>query len=145
MTFWHTGILTPDIDRTLTTLCAIPGADRARWTVFEAEFPQSEMVTGNGGRLKIAFGRVGGVVHELIEPLDGTSYHAQTLKRRGPGYNHAAYICGDGLDAAIAACLAAGGRIVWEARHGDERACYVESSDGGSMLELINVCPFMPE
>jgi catechol 2,3-dioxygenase-like lactoylglutathione lyase family enzyme len=145
MTFWHVGILTPDIEKTLGTLCAVPGCSRDKWTVLEVDFAPSDMVAGAGGKLKIAFGRMGSIVHELIEPLDETSYHAQALRQRGPGYNHTAYVCGDGLDAVIASCVASGARIVWEARHGDEHACYVESADGGSLWELINVCPFMPE
>lgn len=145
MELWHMGILTPDIDQTLDTICAVPGADRSAWTLGEIAFSPDEMVTGEGGRLKTAFGRMGGVAVELLEPLDERSYHAAALKKRGPGFHHAAYVCGNELDAVIDAALAAGARIVWEARHGDEHVCYMESADGGSVFEYINVCPFMPE
>ena len=144
MYHWHNGILTSDLEKTLDSFCAIPGVTRDLWTLGELDFTPGEMVTGAGGRLKTAFARIGGIVYELLEPLDDTSYHAVTLRKRGPGLHHAAYVCEDNLDEVIAAQLAAGGKIVWEALHGDEHAIYIESSDGSMVYEFINVCPFMP-
>ncbi|SHI14372.1 Glyoxalase/Bleomycin resistance protein/Dioxygenase superfamily protein [Sporobacter termitidis DSM 10068] len=145
MKFWHIGILTPDVEKTLDALCAMSGGRRGVWQIGEIEFPSSEMITGSGGRLKTAVGRMGGIVYELIQPLDEHSFHAAALKRRGPGLHHAAYVCGEELDADVASCIAAGAQIVWEARHGEEHVCYLEAKDGGSVLELINICPPMPE
>lgn len=144
MTFWHIGILTPDIGKTLDTLCAMPGTHRDDWSIMEIDFPPSEMRTGAGGKLKAAMGRVGGIVYELLEPLDAHSYHAAALKKRGPGFHHAAYVCGDDLAATVSSCIDAGARIVWEAQHGGEHVYYLESADGGSIFELINNCPFIP-
>ena len=102
------------------------------------------MVTGDGGKLRAAFARIGGSAVELLEPLDGDSYHAKALLRNGPGFHHNAYICEDNFDKTVSEFLAMGGRIVWEMRHGDEHACYIESADGKTVVELINCCPFMP-
>ena len=145
MQFWHNGVLTPDIDETIGFFCAASGAPREKWTVMENEFPQSGMVHGNGGKLRIAMGRVGGVVIELLQPLDDISYHAHALNARGPGFHHNAYICENDQDEVLAALLAKGGQIVWEFRAGDERACYVEAAGGNAVLEIINLCPFMPD
>jgi catechol 2,3-dioxygenase-like lactoylglutathione lyase family enzyme len=145
MKFWHTGILTPDIEKTLDALCAFPGVRRDAWTMMEIEFKPSEMLAGTGGRLKTAMGRVGGIVYELLEPLDDASYHAQAMKAHGPGFHHAAYICEEDMDASVASLTAAGARVVWEVRHGEEHVCYLEAADGGSVWEIINRCPFMPE
>ena len=145
MKFWHNGILTADLDKTIDFLSAATGAPRDKWTIMEAEFPQSEMLTGGGGKLRIGFGRVGGVVTELLQPLDDSSYHAIALKARGPGFQHCAYICEDDQDEVISALVNAGGRIVWDFRHEDDHACYIEASDGNAVLEIINHCPFMPE
>ena len=142
MYFWHTGILTHDIEKTLSFLGSMFGASRDKWTVMDIDFPQDDMLAGDGGKLRAAFGRVGGTVYELLQPMDGTSYHAKQLKLRGPGFHHNAYVCEDKQDEAVAALIASGGRIVWEFRHSDERACYVESE--GTVLEIINCCPFMP-
>jgi catechol 2,3-dioxygenase-like lactoylglutathione lyase family enzyme len=143
MYFWHTGILTRNIEETIAFLCALHGGGRDKWTVFDVEFKDDEMLTGDGGKLRVAMGRAGGVVHELIEPLDDKSYQARRLESRGPGVCHSAYVCETGLNETLAALIAAGGRVVWEARHGDEHCVYVES--GGTVLEIINLCPFMPE
>lgn len=145
MKFWHTGILTDDLEKTLKTLCAIPGVKREKFMEFEMEMLQSEMLVGTGGKLRIAAGRIGGIVHEVIQPLDDLSYQAKTLKARGPGFQHAAYVCEDNLDEVIASFIAAGGRIVWEAKHEGEHVVYVESGDGGTVWEFIDVCPMMPE
>ena len=145
MQFWHTGILTHDIDSAIDFICAAFSSTHDKWTIMEAEFPQSKMIRGSGGKLRIAFGRVGGTVIELLQPLDDTSYHAHTLKTRGPGFHHNAYICGDDLDSTIETLTLQGGRVVWEFQDGDEHPCYIESKGGDIVFELINVCPFMPE
>lgn len=142
MYFWHTGILTRDIEKTIAFLSSPFGVSRDKWTVMDVEFPQSDMLLGNGGKLRAAFGRVSGRVYELLQPMDGASYHARQLEARGPGFHHDAYVCEYEQDEVVAALIASGGRIVWEFRHGDERACYVESD--GTVLEIINRCPFMP-
>lgn len=144
MEFWHAGIITADVEKTLDTLCAMPGVERKDWSVFDMEFKPSEMLTGTGGKLKVAAGRVNGIIHELIQPLDEHSYHAAVLKNRGTGFHHAAYVCEKNHQEVVASCLAAGGRIVWEALHEGEHVTYLESADGGSVWEIINVRPVMP-
>ena len=145
MKLWHNGVLTPDIDDTIGFLCAAFGAPREKWTTMEIEFPQSNMLTGNGGKLRAAFGRMGDSVVELLQPLDDVSYHAEVLKTRGPGFHHNAYICEDDMDKVVTALVDSGGRIVWDMRKGDEHACYIEAAGGNAILEIINCCPFMPE
>lgn len=143
MYFWHTGILTRDIDGTINSFCDLPGVARDNWTVMDLEF--KEPLAGAGGKLKAAFARIGGGVFELLQPLDTVSYHAVQLEKKGPGLHHVAYVCPDGMEAALDGLLRAGGRIVWEIKQGDEHACYVETSGGSMVYELINTCPFMPE
>ena len=145
MKFWHNGVLTPDIDKTIDFLSAASSTQKEKWTILEAEFPQSNMAVGEGGKLRIAMGKVGGIAIELLQPLDDLSYHAKALKARGPGFHHNAYVCEDNQEEVLAALLAAGGRIVWDFNREDERAFYVEADGGNAVLEIINVCPFMPE
>jgi hypothetical protein len=145
MKLWHNGVLTHDIGKTIDFLCATTGATREKWSIMEIEFPQSKMVTGAGGKLRAAFAYLGDAVIELLQPLESDTYHAQTLKARGPGFHHNAYICEDNMGEVLESLIAAGGRKVWEFRDGDEHACYIEASDGHTVLEIINRCPFMPE
>ncbi len=143
MEFWHAGIITADIEKTLNTLCSLPGVQREKWSVFEIEFKPSEMLTGTGGKLKIAAGQVDSILHELIQPLDENSYHARILRSRGPGFHHAAYICEENYENVVTGILETGGSIVWEAMHDGEHVTYVASADGGSVWEIINVRPVM--
>jgi methylmalonyl-CoA/ethylmalonyl-CoA epimerase len=55
--------------------------------------------------LKIAFGRLGGVLLELLEPLDDRSPHAEFLATRGEGMHHLAFLVAD-FDEQLAACTA---------------------------------------
>jgi hypothetical protein len=144
MKHWHVGILTPDIDGSADAICAMSGTPRENWTMLEIEFSDAEMVFGDGGKLRAAFGRAGGVVYELLQPEDDRSYHAKTMKSRGPGVHHNAYICEEDQDAVVAAMKASGAKVVWEARHGDEHTYYLEFPDR-TVWEIINCCPFMPE
>ena len=45
--------------------------------------------------LKIAFGALGGVLLELLEPLDDRSPHAEFLSERGEGLHHLAFLVTD--------------------------------------------------
>jgi methylmalonyl-CoA/ethylmalonyl-CoA epimerase len=52
--------------------------------------------------LKIAFGVLGGVLLELLEPLDDRSPHAEFLASRGEGMHHLAFLVAD-FDSQLAA------------------------------------------
>ena len=56
--------------------------------------------------LKIAFGALGGVLLELLEPLDDRSPHAEFLSERGEGLHHLAFLVTD-FDEQLAAIRAA--------------------------------------
>jgi catechol 2,3-dioxygenase-like lactoylglutathione lyase family enzyme len=56
--------------------------------------------------LRIAFGALGGVLLELLEPLDDKSPHAEFLAANGEGLHHMAYLVPD-FDAQLAAVRAA--------------------------------------
>jgi len=45
--------------------------------------------------LRIAFGALGGVLLELLEPLDNRSPHAEFLAARGEGMHHLAFLVAD--------------------------------------------------
>ena len=57
--------------------------------------------------LRIAFGVLGGVLLELLEPLDDRSPHAALLAERGEGMHHLAYLVAD-FDEQLAAVRGAG-------------------------------------
>lgn len=59
--------------------------------------------------LKIAFGALGGMLLELLEPLDDRSPHAEFLATRGEGMHHLAFLVAD-FDEQLAAARGAGPR-----------------------------------
>ena len=56
--------------------------------------------------LKIAFGALGGVLLELLEPLDDRSPHAEFLAEHGEGLHHLAFLVADFDDQVAAATRA---------------------------------------
>ena len=56
--------------------------------------------------LRVAFGALGGVLLELLEPLDDKSPHAEFLDSHGEGMHHLAYLVPD-FDEQLAAVRAA--------------------------------------
>lgn len=56
--------------------------------------------------LKIAFGALGGVLLELLEPLDDRSPHAEFLAEHGEGLHHLAFLVAD-FDEQVAAATSA--------------------------------------
>lgn len=76
---------------------------------------------------------------ELLEPLTPDSPIAKFMARRGPGIHHVCYRVPD-LDAALAACRAAGYRLVDEAPRtgaGGHRIAFIHpKSTAGILIEL---------
>lgn len=76
---------------------------------------------------------------ELLEPLTPDSPIARFMARRGPGIHHVCYRVPD-LDAALAACRAAGYRLVDEAPRtgaGGHRIAFIHpKSTAGTLIEL---------
>ncbi len=76
---------------------------------------------------------------ELLAPRDADSPIARFLERRGPGIHHVCYRVTD-LDAALAACRAAGYRLIDETPRigaGGRRIAFVHpKATAGILLEL---------
>ena len=76
---------------------------------------------------------------ELLEPLTPDSPIARFMARRGPGIHHVCYRVAD-LDAALAACRAAGYRLVDEVPRtgaGGHRIAFIHpKSTAGILIEL---------
>ena len=101
-TLFHVGWVVRDCAATRAELAARLGAGpfvgggEAR---FEATLVHGKPVPF---ALKIAFGLLGGVLLELLEPLDRNSPHAEFLASRGEGLHHMAYLVPD-FDAQLTA------------------------------------------
>ena len=96
--------------------------------------------------LKVAFGALGGILPELLEPLDGNSPHAEFLASRGEGLHHMAYLVED-FDAQLAAIRAAdpsAGLLIDGTGPGNPvRWCYLDSGGParGTVIEMLERTP----
>lgn len=95
--------------------------------------------------LKIAFGALGGVLLELLEPLDDQSPHAEFLKTHGEGMHHLAFLVPD-FDDQLAAVRAAdpGAELLIDGTGPGNpvRWCYVDGGNShGTVIELLERTP----
>jgi methylmalonyl-CoA/ethylmalonyl-CoA epimerase len=104
---FHIGWVVRDCAAAQQELSARLGAGPFRGMGDESAFDQT-LVHGQPVpfSLKIAFGQLGGVLLELLEPLDDRSPHAEFLAERGEGMHHLAYVVAD-FDDQLAAMRAA--------------------------------------
>ncbi len=95
--------------------------------------------------LRVAFGALGGVLLELLEPLDDKSPHAEFLAANGEGLHHLAYLVLD-FDSQLAAVRAARPEaellIDGTGPGNPVRWVYVDGSAArGTVIELIERTP----
>jgi methylmalonyl-CoA/ethylmalonyl-CoA epimerase len=142
---FHIGWVVRDCAAAQEELSARVGAGPF-FSVGEARFDQS-LVHGKptAFSLKIAFGALGGVLLELLEPLDDASPHAEFLAERGEGMHHMAYLVPD-FDAQLAALRAAdpAARLLIDGTGPGNpvRWCYVDGGNShGTVIELLERTP----
>jgi hypothetical protein len=95
--------------------------------------------------LRIVFGRLGGVLLELLEPLDEDSPHAQFLAEHGEGMHHLAFLVPD-FDEQLAAVRAGdpGAELLIDGTGPGNpvRWVYLDGgADHGTVLELLERTP----
>jgi methylmalonyl-CoA/ethylmalonyl-CoA epimerase len=121
----HVGIAVPDIDSALAFYRDVLGLE-----------PHPPELTDGATIVALPFGES---EVELLAPHDAESPIARFLARRGPGIHHVCYRVAD-LDAALAACRAAGYRLIDETPRigaGGRRIAFVHpKATAGILLEL---------
>jgi methylmalonyl-CoA/ethylmalonyl-CoA epimerase len=99
--------------------------------------------------MKLALGDVGGMMYELIEPLEGPNSYQEFLDARGEGLHHLGFFVDD-LDAAIAEMEGQGFSVLQSGRafgvDGDGGYAYFDT-DGvlGCIVEAIEMPNTMPD
>ena len=141
-TFFQIGYVVPNLDAGLAHLNAKLGAPRfmvLREIVVENGWFRGGPATINHS---MAFGYVGEVQFEVIEPVAGNSTYAEFLDRvPDGGVHHLGFSVGD-YDAATADLLARGYKLVQRGTFGDTKFGYFESSDDpGTMTEIVYLDP----
>jgi methylmalonyl-CoA/ethylmalonyl-CoA epimerase len=121
----HVGIAVPDVDAALPFYRDVLGL-----------IPHPPEVTDGATIVTLPFGDA---EVELLSPLEPESPIAKFLAKRGPGIHHICYRVPD-LDAALAACRAAGYRLVDDVPRrgaGGRRIAFIHpKATAGILLEL---------
>ena len=90
----------------------------------------------------IAFGYLGDMQVELIQPLSGESTYSAYLRQTPKGGVQHLGILVDDFDAAVAAMTARGFKNVQSGCHGETRLVYFDTGDAsGTLTEIITIAP----
>ena len=90
----------------------------------------------------IAFGYLGDLQIELIQPLSGESSYSAYLRRNPIGGVQHLGVLVDDFDAAVGAMTARGFQAVQSGCHGDTRLVYFDTDEAsGTLTEIITIAP----
>jgi hypothetical protein len=144
---FHVGWVVRDCDAAQRELTERLGAGPFLGAGEESRFEQA-LVHGKptSFALRIAFGALGGVLLELLEPLDDRSPHAAFLSSHGEGMHHLAFLVPD-FDAQLAAVRGPAGApadllIDGTGPGNPVRWAYVDAGAArGTVTELLELTP----
>jgi catechol 2,3-dioxygenase-like lactoylglutathione lyase family enzyme len=106
---YHVGIVVNDIEAATARYGALFGGT---FRSFEYTKPASRIAErpSAGARLRLAYGRYGGMTLEFVEPRDAGNTYAVFLERHGPGVHHLGFWVPN-LPRAVEAALERGGQV----------------------------------
>lgn len=112
------------------------------WSIYTAVPPELTDTTIRGEpkrfSMKLAFAKVGHVMLELIQPLEGESIYKEFLAEKGDGVHHIASYKVDDLDKAIALLEKRGIRVLQSGRWGGASFAYMDTEKVlGVIIELV--------
>lgn len=141
----HIGVVVRDRDEAIRRYADSLGIGPFR--AFEADFPDTLVrgVPAPTPTLRIAFGNLGVILFEIIEPSEGPSIHREFLEKNGEGIQHIGFVVPD-LGADLAKLEANGLRILMQASiPGFNSALAYLDGEGahGAIIELIQESPEM--
>ena len=131
----HVGFVTKDADKTAESLSLL---GIGPWKSFEFAPTEETLTMGECKpfHLHIQWARLsGGLVLEVIEPVDGESLWAKFLEEHGEGLQHMAFIVSN-FDEVVSNLEAQGGKVLAGGPSLEgKRWCYIESKPGGLIVE----------
>ena len=140
--FFQIGYVVPKLDAALAHLNTKLGAPR--FMVLREIIVENGWFRGSQAPINhsMAFGYVGDMQFEIIEPVSGKSTYSEFLERVPEGGVHHLGFSVEDYDAATADLLARGYRLVQRGTFGGTKFGYFETSDDpGTVTEIIYLDP----
>ena len=137
-TLFQIGYVVPNLDAALAHLSSKLGAPR--FMVLREIIVENGWFKGSQAPINhsMAFGYVGDVQFEIIEPVSGKSTYSEFLERVPEGGVHHLGFSVENYDAATADLLARGYKPVQRGTFGDTKFGYFETSDDpGTVTEIV--------
>ncbi len=141
-TLFQIGYVVPNLDTALAHLNNTLGAPR--FMVLRGIIVENGWFRGSQAPINhsMAFGYVGDMQFEIIEPVSGKSTYSEFLERVPEGGVHHLGFSVEDYDAATADLLARGYRLVQRGTFGGTKFGYFETSDDpGTVTEIIYLDP----
>ena len=139
----HLGIVVKDMDQAMEYYGSIFG-----WGPFQVQevdmkiLPFTFRGQPGSGRFKVATARLGSMVIELFQDLEGETPYTEFRKKKGEGVHHLGFQVDD-FDKALAALTQEGIEPIFHGRFGDGAFAYFSTDKvGGVVFELLNFSPF---
>jgi len=139
----HIGIVVKDIDQAVEYYSSMFG-----WGPFQIQELDMKMVPfifrgkPGSGRFKVAITRLGSLVVELFQALEGESPYMEFHREKGEGIHHLGFQVDD-FDGAVAALTQKGIEPIFHGRFGEGAFAYFGTDKiGGVVFELLNFSPF---
>lgn len=119
------------------------------WSIYIVTPPELTDTTVRGESkvfsMKLAFAKVGSMMLELIQPLEGDSVYREFLVEKGEGIHHIASYEVDDLDRAIALLGKHGIRVLQSGRWRGASFAYIDTEKTlGAIVELVKRTAMFP-
>ena len=130
----HIGIVVKDVDKTIKFLSSIMGIES--WKTRDFIQSKDEVLVGEPFRLKIIDAKLGATTLELIQPVEGRSYHSQVLETKGEGLDHIAFAISN-YDEMVSKLQEQGHPMVVGGEWHGIRWCYFGTKPGDIVVEFF--------
>jgi catechol 2,3-dioxygenase-like lactoylglutathione lyase family enzyme len=129
------GVVVKDLDKAVQRLSSL-GIGPFTPMILPPEAEQWFRGKPLNAKFKISGARLGEIVLELIQPIEGESPHQEFLDNKGEGIQHIAFAVDD-LDREVTKLTKQGVNVLLNANLPDVRVAYLDLGVGGLIIELI--------
>jgi len=127
-------VVVKDLEKSATWATSMWGI--RSWELFEYSPSEDEIAVGGPFRLKVAMAQLGGLILELIQPLEGRTIWSEFLENRGGGIFSMSFEVRD-WEKTVTQLEANGNKIVAAATWEGKRWCVFDPGPEGIIFQLV--------